>query len=116
MGRMENKSLKLLLIKIVHTLVWVFFNGVLFYLFYAGITGKIDMWVWVCIALFTLEGMTLLIFRDMCPLTIVARKYSDSEKDNFDIFLPVWLARYNKLIYSILLGLAILLLIYRIIS
>jgi hypothetical protein len=113
---MENKSLKLLLIKTVHTLVWIFFNGILFYLFYAVITDKIDIWVWICIALFAIEGLTLLIFENICPLTLVARKFSNSEKDNFDIFLPSWLARYNKLIYSILLGLAILLVIYRLIS
>ena len=43
------------------------------------------------------EGLVLLVFGGRCPLTILARTYSDSDRDNFDIFLPNWLARYNKL-------------------
>jgi hypothetical protein len=67
---------------------------------YAVIVNKIDKWVWIGIALILLEGIVLLIFKKMCPLTIIARKYSDSSKDNFDIYLPNWLAKYNKLIYT----------------
>jgi len=60
-----------------------------------------------------MEGLILLIFKGMCPLTLVAQKYSDSAKDKFDIYLPNWLARYNKLIYSTFFGVIIILLIYR---
>ncbi len=100
-------------IKIVHTVIWLFFNAVLFYLFYAVIAGKIDIWVWIGLGLFVLEGIVLLLFKNSCPLTIIARKYSDSSKDNFDIYLPEWLARYNKIIYTSLLGIIILILVYR---
>ena len=31
-----------------------------------------------------------------CPLTAVAAQYTADRADNFDIYLPVWLARYNK--------------------
>ena len=92
---------KLILVKIIHTLIWLFFNVVLFYMAYAVIVNKIDNFVWIGIALIIGEGIVLIIFKKMCPLTIIARKYSDSTKDNFDIFLPNWLAKYNKPIYSI---------------
>lgn len=95
-----NIQSKLVFIKMVHTLVWLFFNVVLFYLAYAVIINKIDKFVWIGIALIVLEGVVLLIFNKMCPLTIIARRYSDSTKDNFDIYLPNWLAKYNKLIYT----------------
>jgi hypothetical protein len=104
---------KLTLIKLAHTIIWVFFNIVLFYLFYAAIAGYINTWVWIGLASFALEGIVLIIFKMTCPLTIMARKYSNSQKDNFDIFLPNWLARNTKLIYSILLAIAICLLLYR---
>jgi hypothetical protein len=55
----------------------------------------------------------LLIFKWSCQLTVIARKYSNSTKDNFDIYLPNWLAKYNKLIYSIIIAVIVLLLIYR---
>ena len=94
---------KLILVKVIHTMIWLFFNVVLFYMAYAVIVNKIDKFVWIGIALIIGEGIVLIIFKKICPLTIIARKYSDSTKDNFDIFLPNWLAKYNKLIYTIFL-------------
>lgn len=106
---------KLLLIKVVHTLVWVFYNVVIFYLLYAVIVGRIDKWVWICLGLIVLEGLVLLLFRQMCPITVIARRYSSSTKDNFDIFLPNWLARYNKAIYTTIVVMSVLILLYRLV-
>jgi len=106
---------KLTRIKLIHTLIWIFFNVVIFYLAYAVIAGDIDKWVWIGLGLFVIEGLILILFKMKCPLTVIARKYSDSTKDNFDIFLPNWLARYNKLIYSIFLSIIIIILIFRLI-
>jgi hypothetical protein len=104
---------KLKLIKIIHTVVWVFFNVVIFYLFFAVVTNKIDKWFWLGLGSFALEGIVLLIYKNNCPLTIVARQYSSSQNNNFDIYLPEWLAKYNKTIYSSFLGIIILILMYR---
>jgi len=108
-------QLKLTLLKTLHTLVWVFFNIVIFYLLYAVIINKIDQWVWICLGLIVLEGLILLVFKSFCPITVVARKYSDSEKDNFDIYLPNWLAKYNKRIYTSIVVIAVIILIYRLV-
>ncbi|SFE88714.1 hypothetical protein SAMN05518672_111171 [Chitinophaga sp. CF118] len=105
---------KLTIIKIIHTVIWFFFNVVIFYLFYAVISNKIDKLVWIGVGIILIEGCILLIFKNKCPLTIIARRYSNSTKDNFDIFLPNWLAKYNKLIYTIIFILIVILLIYRI--
>jgi hypothetical protein len=35
-----------------------------------------------------------------CPLTGVAARFTDDRRDNFDIYLPLWLARYNKPIFG----------------
>jgi hypothetical protein len=83
---------------------------------YAVIINKIDKWVWIGIALILLEGIVLLIFKKMCPLTIMARKYSDSAKDNFDIYLPNWLAKYNKLIYTSFFVIIVCGIIFRILN
>jgi hypothetical protein len=107
---------KLTFIKIIHTLIWLFFNVVLFYMAYAIIIDKIDKYVWIGIAIIVGEGLVLLAFKKVCPLTIVARKYSESNEDNFDIYLPNWLAKYNKLIYTSFFILIILGLIYRILT
>jgi len=104
---------KLNFIKTIHTLIWLFFNVVIFYLLYAVVADKIDKWVWISIGCIFLEGIVLIVFKRMCPVTLIARRYSVSTRDNFDIFLPAWLARNNKLIYSIIVAISLLLLIYR---
>jgi hypothetical protein len=83
---------------------------------YAVITDKLDKWLWMGYGLIILEGITLLAFKFFCPLTILARKYSNSTKDNFDIYLPNWLARHNKLIYTGIMGIILLITIYRLLE
>lgn len=106
---------KLIGIKVLHTVIWIFFNVVIFYLLYAVVTDQIDYWVWIGLGCFLAEGIVLLIFKNYCPLTVWARKYSNSTRDNFDIYIPNWLARHNKLIYTSLLGFVILILIYQLV-
>ncbi|MDX5437002.1 MAG: hypothetical protein LPK03_07400 [Pontibacter sp.] len=112
-AKLLKRERKLLLVKIVHTLVWVFYNVVIFYLLYAVLANRINVWVWICLGLVLLEGLVLLVFKNMCPLTVVARNYSDSTRDNFDIFLPNWLARYNKQIYTTIFLISVAILLYR---
>ncbi|MEY8021652.1 hypothetical protein AB8P51_12530 [Muriicola sp. SD30] len=104
---------KLLTIKIIHTIIWLFFVVIIFYVLYSGISGKVNTYTWIAIALVVGEGLTLLIFKMFCPLTLMARKYSDSDKDNFDIFLPNWLAKNNKLIFTSIFIAGLLLVIYQ---
>jgi hypothetical protein len=111
-----TEKFKLVLIKILHTLIWLFYNVVIFYLLYAVIQNKIDKWVWICIGLVCFEGMTLAINKLSCPLTLVAKKYSDSGKDNFDIYLPNWLAKYNKIIYTTIFVASLLILGFRLLN
>jgi hypothetical protein len=37
-----------------------------------------------------------------CPLTDVAARYTKDRRDNFDIYLPNWLARHIKAIFGAL--------------
>ncbi|MBL0743701.1 hypothetical protein [Chryseolinea lacunae] len=103
-------------IKILHTAIWVGFNIILFYMLFAVITNRIDKWVWLGVGAVVLEGVVLLIFKLTCPLTLLARRYSDSTKDNFDIYLPNWLAKYTKVIYTSLFGIIVCLLAYRLLT
>ena len=104
---------KLVLVKILHTLVWIFFNVVIFYLLYAVIVDRIDKWLWISLGLIVAEGLILLVFKNICPITLIARNYSASSRANFDIFLPEVFAKYNKQIYSIIVMIALLILSYR---
>ena len=113
---MQEHHAKLILIKTVHTAIWLFFNIIIFYLLYAVIMNQIDIRVWICIGLIAVEGLILVLFKRTCPVTIIARKYSSSTRDNFDIYLPNWLAKYNKTIYTSIVGIALIILAVRLIN
>ena len=66
---------------------------------YAEIANKLDYRLWIGYGFIALEGLILLTFESHYPLNLLARKYSNSTQDNFDIYLPSWLAKYTKLIY-----------------
>lgn len=104
---------KLLLIKLLHTAVWAFFVSMIGYILYSGLADAVSSYTWIASGTVIIEGLVLLLFRLHCPLTILARKYSDSDRANFDIFLPNWLARYNKRLFTSLYILGLLLVMYR---
>lgn len=106
-------SQSLITIKLVHTLIWALFVGVIIYILYSGITNNLTVYTWIGIVMILGEGLTLLIFKMFCPLTLLARKYSDSTKANFDIYLPNWLAKHNKVIFTTLFILALILVLIR---
>ena len=43
-----------------------------------------------------------------CPLTAVAARYTEDRRDNFDIYIPEWLARHNKRIFGTLYACGVL--------
>ncbi|MBK9273621.1 MAG: hypothetical protein IPM49_03670 [Flavobacteriales bacterium] len=47
---------------------------------------------------------------------VVARRYSDSQRANFDIYLPEWLARHNKTIYSVIMGAVLVGMVWRLVG
>jgi len=111
-----QSEIKLIIVKMIHTLIWLFFNAVIFYMLYAVVNDKLDIWLWIGYGLILLESITLLIFKFFCPLTLLARRYSNSTKENFDIYLPNWLAKYNKQIYSGIMFIIVVLTVYRLLT
>lgn len=93
---------KLVFIKLIHTFFWALFAGAIFYLDYKVLVNSVDHSVYFAIGLVLIEVGILLSFKWKCPLTLVAAKYTTNRRDNFDIYLPEWLARHNKVIFTIL--------------
>jgi hypothetical protein len=46
--------------------------------------------------------MVIIFNRWRCPLTGIAARYTDDRQENFDIYLPLWLAKYNQVIFGAL--------------
>ncbi|GAB3642650.1 hypothetical protein [Spirosoma arcticum] len=95
-----NNTLNLFSVKLIHTLIWLFMVTAIVYVLYCELADDVNPYTWIVIGLVVAEVLVLLLFGGRCPLTIIARNYSDSDRDNFDIFLPNWLARYNKVIFT----------------
>lgn len=108
-----NKTL--VAVKLLHTLIWVVLASATFYVFFSGLFNRVTILTWVAIGMVVAEGLVLLLFQWSCPLTGIARKYSDSTKDNFDIFLPNWLARYNKEIFTTIFVVGLVLVLWRVV-
>ena len=89
------------LVNALHTLVWAFF---------ASCVLAIPVLAWrdalaaaaALIAVVMLEVLVLAVNGLRCPLTDVAARYTADRRDNFDIWLPRWLARWNKAIFGAL--------------
>jgi hypothetical protein len=91
----------LVTIKVGHTVVWLFFAACIFAIPVCAWRGQFRAAV-VLIGVVFLEVLVLVVNRWRCPLTGVAARYTEDRRDNFDIYLPEWVARHNKTIFGAL--------------
>ena len=105
---------KLILIKLAHTLIWAILVAAILYVLYAGIFDKVNMLVWCCIGSVFVEGLVLLACKWRCPFTIWGYRYTDNPTVGFDIFLPVWLAKHNKTIFTTIFAAGLVLVLWRV--
>jgi hypothetical protein len=89
----------LVLIKLSHTIIWALFAGCIVALPLAGLMRRFD-WALGLTAVILLECCVLAVNRWRCPLTGFAARFTVDRADNFDIYLPAWLARHNKVIFG----------------
>ena len=86
-------------VKVVHTIAWAFFASCIFAIPIAAWRGNVTLVV-VLTAIVFVEVGILVVNGWHCPLTGVAARYTEDRRDNFDIYLPLWVARYNKTIFT----------------
>lgn len=113
---MDNPKHKLLTIKVLHTVIWAFFVFIILDILYTGIIDGIDTLTWIAIALIVIEGIILLINRWRCPLTNLGAKYAEQTDVGFDIFLPRWVAKNNKMIFTPIYAIGVIIVIYRLLT
>ena len=89
------------LVKAVHTIIWAFFAGCILAIPVCAWFGEFRA-AGILSAIVLVEVLIILVNQWRCPLTDVAARYTDARQDNFDIYLPLWLARPNKSIFGTL--------------
>jgi hypothetical protein len=91
----------LVAIKLLHTLVWAIMAGSILALPVTALLERFN--VAIILTVFILAECGVLAFNEgSCPLTGLAARFTTDRADNFDIYLPNWLARHNKLIFGTL--------------
>lgn len=96
---MTSPAAALRAVKAIHTLAWAFFAGCIFALPLVAWRGDFDLAL-VLIGIVFFEVFVLAVNHMRCPLTGMAARYTEDRRDNFDIYLPLWLARYNKRLFG----------------
>lgn len=99
-------------IRLLHTLVWAVFAGAILAIPIVTWLGRLRLALWLS-GLCWSEVLVLLANRMRCPLTGIAARYTSDCAENFDILLPIALARYNKLIFGPLFAAGELALLWR---
>ncbi len=100
--QIESKPASVIVaIKLLHTAVWLFFVSCILAVPVAAAMRRFQMTA-VFAGLVLLECLVLVSNRWRCPLSDLAARYTPETRDNFDIYLPNWLARHNKTIFGIL--------------
>ena len=88
-------------VKLLHTIVWAIFVVCIVAIPPLAWFDQFAAVVWLSAAVFG-EVLVLALNGWRCPLTPIAARFTAERRDNFDIYLPEWLARYNKQIFGTL--------------
>lgn len=91
----------LIAIKLLHTLIWVILAGSIVVLPFLGVQRKFR-WAAIVTGVVLVECCVLALNHGRCPMSDLARQFTTDHGDNFDIYLPDWLARHNKQIFGLL--------------
>jgi hypothetical protein len=92
----------LIAIKLLHTVVWALLAGCIFALPVLAFKRRFGSAVFLS-AIILVECGVVAFNKGRCPLTDLAARFTADRADNFDIYLPLWLARYNKVIFGAIL-------------
>ena len=88
-------------IKLLHTLIWAFLTASIMALPVLGVLRRFR-WAVILTGIVLLECGILAVNGGRCPFSDLAARFADYRTHNFDIYLPNWLAQYNKTIFGLL--------------
>lgn len=93
--------MKLVVVRLVHTVVWAFFVACILLVPWAAWAGRFRLAAGLA-GVVLLEVLVLAFNRWTCPLTPLAARYTEDRRPNFDIYLPRWIAEHNKGLFGTL--------------
>ncbi len=102
---------KLMLVKTVHTFIYLVMVAAIFYIVYAAIAKNYNCLLYVSLGLLTVEGIVFFGSGMKCPLTALAKHYGDPKGYVGDTLFPEKFTKYTFRVFGsiLLIGLLILL-------
>jgi hypothetical protein len=110
--KLLNPAAALMAVKLLHTAVWGLIAGCIVALPVMAIIHRLDLAAALSVVVLAECGV-IALNRGRCPLTGIAARYTKDRSDNFDIYLPRWLARHNKALFGTLFVAGELLVLWR---
>ncbi len=98
---MNKEDSRLRTVKLIHTVAWAFFASCVVLISFAALRQRFAL-AGALIGVVAVESFVLIFNAWRCPLTDIAARYTTDRRPNFDIYLPSWLAQYNKHIFGTL--------------
>jgi len=88
-------------IKLMNTVIWAILAGSTVVLPLAGVLRRFR-WAAILTGLVLVECGVPAVNRSRCQLSDLAQQFTTDRADNFNIYLPNWLAGRNKVIFGLL--------------
>ncbi len=101
--------------KLVHTLIFWVLSLCVAYALFSGVADRITLWTWVAVGLLFVESVVLAVSGWTCPLTILAERRGAVRGSVTDIFLPRWFADRIFPICGTLYGIALIMIVLRVV-
>ena len=95
----SGHSLVLVEIKLLHTAIWAFMVSCILGMPMAAYLGHFRLSALLAVPVL-IEILVLAANGFRCPLTDLAGNYTTERSPDFDIYLPVWLARNTKVLFG----------------
>ena len=99
-------------VRLIHTIAWVLLASCVVAIPGLALSRHFGLALGLSAVVLAEVGV-LALNQWRCPLTAIAARYTDDRRANFDIYLPEWLARNNKVIFGALYVVGLLFLLGR---
>ncbi len=97
----RREASTLVIIRLFHTAVWAVLAVCVVGLPVVALMNRLD-WAAALTLVVFVECGVLVLYEGQCPVTLLAARYTEDRSDNYDIYLPGWLAMRNKAIFGTL--------------
>jgi hypothetical protein len=101
-------------IKLVHTAIFWVLSFCVAYALFSGVADRLTTWTWFAVGAVIVEGVVLVAFGGTCPLTLLAERRGAKQGAVADIFLPKWIADRIFPICGTTFGVAVLVILIRV--